>query len=188
MYDYQRVWSYRRPPLWAKGEKLKQCENLPPEVAKHRKVLIFVTSEPTNFDRRRLIRKTWASAKNLEHKSRPLFFKVIFIVGKDTGQKSGLAGEHKRYGDLLHAGIIDSYNNLTLKVQMAIDFAVHECQKFDYVIKTDDDMYLNFERIAGFFNSLRKNEQIFGGFCTSKGDNYSVVLNVKIPTSQKLSE
>ena len=50
---------------------------------------------------------------------------------------------------------------------MGIDFAVNECSNFDYVIKTDDDMYLNVNKIAQFLSELPETEQIYVGRCFS---------------------
>ncbi|XP_075262692.1 beta-1,3-galactosyltransferase 1-like [Convolutriloba macropyga] len=46
---------------------------------------------------------------------------------------------------------------------MAFDFAVHECRNFDYFIKTDDDVYLNMDKVAYLFSTLKKAEKIMGG-------------------------
>ena len=133
-------------------------------------MLILVTSQASNYERRQIIRKTWASEsnlRNLKNSSGLVYFKVVFVVGKDTNPKSGLRLEQKANGDVIEADIKETYQNLTLKVQMGIDFAVNECGNFDYVIKTDDDMYLNIDRISQFSSGLQKGDSIFGGKCFS---------------------
>ena len=48
---------------------------------------------------------------------------------------------------------------------MGFDFAVHECRNFDYFIKTDDDVYLNMDRVAYFISQQKKAENMMAGNC-----------------------
>ena len=83
-----------------------------------------------------------------------------------------LEQERGIYNDIIQADIDDTYANLTLKVQLAMDFAVRGCPNFDYVIKTDDDMYLNFDSITDFVLKQNKNDPFFGGKCVkNQGPN-----------------
>ncbi|XP_075262364.1 beta-1,3-galactosyltransferase 5-like isoform X2 [Convolutriloba macropyga] len=168
LYDYHRVWTDSRPPIWINTKTFNKCDRLPTKVAIQRKVLILVTSQATNYERRQIIRKTWASEsnlRNLKNSSGLVSFKVVFVVGKDINPKSGLRLEQKAYGDVIEADIKETYQNLTLKVQMGIDFAVNECGNFDYVIKTDDDMYLNIFPVSLFLSKQGEGKRLFGGRC-----------------------
>ena len=49
------------------------------------------------------------------------------------------------HGDILHLDFEDNYRNLTLKTMLSLRWALDECQKFTYVLKTDDDMIVNFD-------------------------------------------
>jgi len=39
---------------------------------------------------------------------------------------------------------MDSYNNLTLKTISMLEWSMEHCPKAQYVLKTDDDMYIHF--------------------------------------------
>ena len=74
-----------------------------------------------------------------------------------------MRNERKKFGDVIKSDVTRTYRNLTLKVQMAFDFAGHECRNFDYFIKTDDDVYLNMDKVAYFISQQKKAEKIMGG-------------------------
>ena len=81
-----------------------------------------------------------------------MHFKLVFIIGRSTNKsnQTQLASEQENSQDTLAVDVEDIYNNLTLKVQLAMEYAASQCSNFDYVIKTDDDMYLNIEAISDF--------------------------------------
>ena len=49
------------------------------------------------------------------------------------------------HGDIFLLDFEDNYRNLTLKTMLSLRWALDECQKFKYVLKTDDDMIVNFD-------------------------------------------
>ena len=164
MYDYITVWSGSRFLLWIDKDSYTNCAKVPSKAINHSKVLILIISHADNYERRQIIRKSWASKHNLENFSQGTHFVVLFIIGKDRKTiKSDLRNERKKFGDVIQADVTETYRNLTLKVQMAFDFAVHECRNFDYFIKTDDDVYLNMDKVAYLFSTLKKAEKIMGG-------------------------
>jgi hypothetical protein len=58
-----------------------------------------------------------------------------------------LTNESQNYGDILQESFLDSYANLTLKSVMLLKWFTRECDKVPYVLKTDDDMYINLKQL-----------------------------------------
>ncbi|CAK9291739.1 unnamed protein product [Gordionus sp. m RMFG-2023] len=51
--------------------------------------------------------------------------------------------ESNKYGDLLIGNFFDSYRNLTYKHVMGLLWVTEYCREVDFIIKTDDDIYVN---------------------------------------------
>ncbi|NWI16272.1 B3GT2 galactosyltransferase, partial [Crypturellus soui] len=54
-----------------------------------------------------------------------------------------LREESARYGDLLQQDFLDTYNNLTLKTLMGLEWVAKYCPGAAYVLKADQDVFLN---------------------------------------------
>ncbi|XP_047523945.1 uncharacterized protein LOC125062222 [Pieris napi] len=76
-------------------------------------------------------------------------FKVVFLLGLPANDNSSevqdkIDEEVDKYGDIIQEGFIDSYNNLTLKSIMMLKWVTNNCgDSVRYILKTDDDMYIN---------------------------------------------
>ena len=53
-----------------------------------------------------------------------------------------LEEESDQNGDLVITEHLDSYNNLTLKTMAAFDWMLTFCPQTEYLLKTDDDMFI----------------------------------------------
>lgn len=53
-----------------------------------------------------------------------------------------LSAETAIYSDIIQGFQTDSYNNLTLKTEMGLEWAIKYCD-FDFLLKADDDVFLN---------------------------------------------
>lgn len=51
--------------------------------------------------------------------------------------------ESHLYNDVIQESFYDTYNNLTLKSIMLLKWATTNCGKLTYLMKTDDDMFVN---------------------------------------------
>lgn len=56
--------------------------------------------------------------------------------------------ESASYGDVIQEGFLDTYNNLTLKSVMLLKWVRSHCRHARYVMKTDDDMFVNLARLV----------------------------------------
>lgn len=76
-------------------------------------------------------------------------FKLVFLLGlpsqsNDSEVQNKIDEEVDKYGDVIQEGFIDSYNNLTLKSIMMLKWITNKCnESVRYILKTDDDMYIN---------------------------------------------
>lgn len=113
-------------------------------------LLIVVFTAPGNFDRRNVIRKTWA--KDPSTKKR---WKTMFLLGQavgDTTTKEYLEVEGLRYGDFIRGGQRENYYNLTLKTQMGLEWAEKYCD-FEFLLKADDDVFVNPYRLMDYLGN-----------------------------------
>ena len=107
-------------------------------------LIVIVCSAIHNFKARYSIRQSWAKDTNTLKS-----VKVVFLVGQHlnkTHQKM-LEKEHEEYGDIIQESFIDTYANLTIKSLMLLKWFTKNCGGTQYVMKTDDDMYINLVRL-----------------------------------------
>ena len=125
-------------------------------------LLIIVTSAPENTKRRTAIRNTWARYRS-GHSLDSTHFKTVFLLGKSSILTERLQLESEKHKDILFGDYIDSYRNLTLKVQSGIVWAAESCQS-KYLLKTDDDCFVNTKVLVEFLQKYnRHTEQLYAG-------------------------
>ena len=64
-----------------------------------------------------------------------------------------MRAEVKTHGDVVQESFIDTYNNLSLKTVALVRWASHYCQDSTFVVKADDDMYINVPRLLAKLRS-----------------------------------
>lgn len=101
-------------------------------------VFVYVLSSIKSFERRQLIRKTWANNNNL---------RVAFIIGKSTEliYEQLIQIEQNNYDDIIQGNFIDSYRTLSYKSLTAWKWFNDNCdpKQIKFIIKIDDDVILN---------------------------------------------
>ncbi|XP_006814777.1 UDP-GalNAc:beta-1,3-N-acetylgalactosaminyltransferase 1-like [Saccoglossus kowalevskii] len=104
-------------------------------------LLIVISSRQKNVLNRRFIRRYWA---NLRNYSKVLARKVVtvFLFGVTPDSYRKLYIENDKFGDVLMADFLDTYNNLTLKTIMGIQWATQYCPSARFVMKSDDDVLI----------------------------------------------
>lgn len=65
-----------------------------------------------------------------------------------------LGREHSRYGDMVQCQSRDTYTNLTLKSIAALEWTREYCPWAQYLLKTDDDMFIDVHRLLKFINKI----------------------------------
>ncbi|KAL9970184.1 hypothetical protein ACROYT_G022517 [Oculina patagonica] len=122
---------------------------------------------PANFDRRNIIRKTWASDPSLKAR-----WKTMFLLGQavgDSTEKKYLEDEGLKYGDFIRGTQNENYYNLTLKTQMGVEWAAKYCD-FQFLLKADDDVFVNPYRLMEYLgNSDTPKTELYLGRVASSG-------------------
>ncbi|XP_065332402.1 beta-1,3-galactosyltransferase 1-like [Cloeon dipterum] len=111
-------------------------------------LLVIVCSSVDNFDARLAIRETWGSPANVSDET----LRLAFLLG-DTESlelQNKVEAESGKYGDIIQEGFLDTYNNLTLKSVMLLKWVRSHCRHAQYVMKTDDDMYVNLPKLITY--------------------------------------
>ena len=95
---------------------------------------------------------------------------LVFIVGLQEDKMADLEEESDQNGDLVITEHMDSYNNLTLKTMAAFDWMLTFCPQTEYLLKTDDDMFIQVRffmytpTLKSFFFECSYFLRAFGGF------------------------
>ncbi|XP_059614035.1 beta-1,3-galactosyltransferase 5-like [Phlebotomus argentipes] len=137
----------RTSELYESGHSEPNPE-LCPAMGESIRLLILVTSAPTHYDARMAIRHTWG------HYGMRRDTAVAFFLGatSDPGTEEQLASENALFGDLIQGRFVDSYNNLTLKTISILEWVDTYCPQAAFVLKTDDDMFINVPKLMQFMD------------------------------------
>lgn len=142
--------------------ELKQCDDQPIPF------VILITSAPKNADRRNAVRETWlrdASRYNVRY-----FFTLASV--EDNNTMDAVKQEDEEYHDIIQMKHLDTYHNLTMKVLLSLKWADTYCSHSQFVMKTDDDMYIDLSLFMNYFArpliSRDYDEKAVFGFLASK--------------------
>ncbi|XP_075251296.1 beta-1,3-galactosyltransferase 9-like isoform X2 [Convolutriloba macropyga] len=132
------------------------------------RVLVVIPSRTNNYNKRVLIRNTWADLTLFTPR---LNYTFIYFVGRPQSrvQKLLIQAEQSLFGDVVTLNQVDHYFNLTLKMLSVFTWVQHHCPDSLYVYKIDDDVYVNLEnmekRIAFFIKRQHHGGLLYGGRC-----------------------
>ena len=119
-------------------------------------LLVIVCSAVNNTEARNAIRETWMKWKQPNkinktngspttngHETPRI--EIAFLVGEIGNEtlQNRIYSESEAHGDIIQEGFYDSYLNLTLKSVMLLKWVTTYCPEVNFVLKTDDDMYVN---------------------------------------------
>lgn len=127
-------------------------------------VVIIVCSSVPNFDSRLAIRSTWG-----QYASRVQNVQLFFLLGKSSNDSLNLAvaEESEQHQDIIQHDFLDTYNNLTLKSVMLLKWVSQRCANAQYVMKTDDDMFVNVPNLVKLLKNKGHKKLLIG--CLIKG-------------------
>ena len=122
-------------------------------------LVVFVISSSSNFVARSTIRKTWANAKLSLGMPRI----VVFVLGKPSNQESQkkIQQEANANGDILQGDFFDTKRTLPLKTIMMLRWASNA--RFEYILKTDDDMYVHMSRLTNWLRTRDATQWLYAG-------------------------
>lgn len=118
-------------------------------------LLILITSAPMNRDQRLAIRQIWSDYAS------QCDIVIAFVLGATNYQsvEDMLDIESNMYNDIIRGRFMDSYNNLTLKSIKMLEWMDTYCSHAKYVLKTDDDMFINIPRLLSFIDEHHSEKQ-----------------------------
>lgn len=139
-------------------------ENRCPDNGKNINLTIVVMSAPGNIQARTAIRQTWGSYGQQRNVN------VLFIIGttRDKELEKSIDDEVKLYGDIIRGKFYDSYSNLTLKTISTLEWMDKYCFNAKFLLKTDDDMFINIPRLLLFIDKHYNDKNIIYGRLAKK--------------------
>ncbi|XP_037530422.1 N-acetyllactosaminide beta-1,3-N-acetylglucosaminyltransferase 3 [Nematolebias whitei] len=123
-------------------------------------LLLVIKSSPHNYDRREVLRKTWAK----ERMHNGVWIRRIFISGTsgDGYEKERLNTllelEQREFGDILQWDFSDTFYNLTLKQILFLEWMERNCPNARFLFNGDDDVFANTNNMVVYLQSLKDND------------------------------
>ncbi|KAI9563410.1 hypothetical protein GHT06_010873 [Daphnia sinensis] len=130
-------------------------------------VFIAVNSAPDNFHKREVIRQTWVTRLKAEREQGLLNLAgFAFVVGLTENNETQIKieKESETFGDIIQIDMFDAYRNLSVKVAGLFNWLYRNCSQMDFLLKVDDDVYVNVRNVAHFVTQFQNqsNYTIFG--------------------------
>ncbi|KAH9367871.1 hypothetical protein HPB48_021480 [Haemaphysalis longicornis] len=124
-----------------------------------RHLAIVVLSAVGHFVERRAIRSTWAGDA-----VRPTA-RVFFLLGTTANGslQRRVEEESIAHRDIIQGEFLDSYYNLTLKTIHLLKWASERCPQTRYVVKTDDDIYVNVPNLIAYLRESASDSRFLAG-------------------------
>ena len=124
-------------------------------------ILVLINSaagSEAHYYKRMAIRNTWGKPIGRNQ------WKTTFFLGKTYRpliDRQRLM-EAKEYGDIIIGDFPDTYRNITQKLMMAFQWASK--QSYEYLLKTDDDVYINIPSLITWINTRENpDEPLYAG-------------------------
>ncbi|KAF2347907.1 Glycosyl transferase family 31, partial [Trinorchestia longiramus] len=134
-------------------------------------VLIMVTTAPAHHQKRRAVRQTWG------HFGLRKDVALAFLAGvTEPAVQTEIDKEHVLYGDIIQSNNIDQYRNLTLKTVSMFEWVQTYCSEVPFVLKTDDDMFINMPLLLNFIEAQKTQKRVIFG---RVGHNWKPIRNKK---------
>lgn len=143
--------------------------------------IIVICSSPENIEKRISIRNTWGNHDVLNNTNGA----IIFLLGKvhnNMRLQKQMYEESMNYRDIVQGDFIDSYKNLTQKSIMALKWFSSYCSQVNFLMKTDDDVFINTEKLAKYLlEKQSKKRWIVGCVKTHAAYPIKVKKNKAVP-------
>ncbi|KAK7495686.1 hypothetical protein BaRGS_00013133 [Batillaria attramentaria] len=134
--------------------------NQPDACARATELVIVVVTAVKNFEDRQAVRETWGSyATNSSHNTT-----LVFLLGTTSSAdlQAKLKNESRRYRDIVQGGFVDSYRNLSIKSVALLKWVSLYCNTSRFVLKADDDMYVNVPNLISALRAEKKTVFVMG--------------------------
>ncbi|XP_007535692.2 beta-1,3-galactosyltransferase 5-like [Erinaceus europaeus] len=131
------------------------CEQNPPFL------VLLVASAQDQALARSVIRGTWGRERLVRGKR----IKTLFLLG--AGPNKNLSGEVSQeswqHRDIIQKDFVDTYNNLTLKTLMGMEWVHRFCPQAAFVMKTDTDTFVNVYYLTDLLLQKNRTARFFTG-------------------------
>ncbi|XP_010220334.1 PREDICTED: UDP-GlcNAc:betaGal beta-1,3-N-acetylglucosaminyltransferase 9 [Tinamus guttatus] len=128
-------------------------------------LLIAIKSVVEDFDRREIVRKTWAREGLVNGEQ----IQRVFLLGTPKNRtvlatwETLIHQESQAYKDILLWDFMDTFFNLTLKEIHFLNWAAEFCSNVKFIFKGDADVFVNVENIVDFLERHDPTEDLFVG-------------------------
>jgi hypothetical protein len=132
-------------------------------------MIVLVLSHPSYTDRRQAIRRTWG--RSIQTSSPTTWphiptccprIRLFFLLGLDQQRNRDVRTEQSQYDDILQGDFVDSYRNVTLKSLLALKIVLELCPNVGYLLKCDDDMFVNVPFMLDMIHKVPQKHGIMG--------------------------
>lgn len=136
----------------------RKCDG--PENSANVFLLLVIKSSPSNYERREVLRKTWAA----ERLQGGALIRTVFISGTaESGFEKEklnklLELENREHQDILQWDFHDSFFNLTLKQILFLEWMETFCPNVHFLLNGDDDIFANTDNMVQYLNGLEHND------------------------------
>ncbi|KAK8805567.1 hypothetical protein WA158_002223 [Blastocystis sp. Blastoise] len=137
-------------------------------------VILFIKTRPDGFDNRQGIRETYGNNSVTSN-----IIRYFFVLGVNPTQLSlikDIYDEQAKYNDIIFENIIDSYQNLTLKMMMVEDLYVLSNSQNEFILFTDDDICLNTKKLIHFLEK-KKGASLVSSFSSNQMSSSIGMMN-----------
>ncbi|KAM8875174.1 N-acetyllactosaminide beta-1,3-N-acetylglucosaminyltransferase 3-like isoform 1-T2 [Spinachia spinachia] len=123
-------------------------------------LLLVIKSSPVNYDRREVLRKTWA--KERLHDGvwiRRIFLSGTMYTGFEKARLNKLLElEQREYNDILQWDFNERFYNLTLKQVLFLQWMERNCPNVRFLFNGDDDVFANTNNMVVYLQGLKDND------------------------------
>ena len=121
------------------------------------RLLVVVTCRVEAWRQRLAIRRTWGTYARRNDTG----VKMIFLIGVRTSSayvRVRLRKEREQFHDIVQVDFHDSYRNLSIKSVAMLKWAATYCANATYVLKADDDVFVNIPNLLRALDSVKKSK------------------------------
>lgn len=123
-------------------------------------LVLLVPVAPAEEEARQAVRRTWGAAAEDRL--------TLFFVGLSKGghPQRLLEEENRAHADIIQMDFQDSYQNLTIKTMMMMNWLSVHCPRASYAMKVDADIFVNVFLLANHLRSSPRHSFITGSVIT----------------------